>query len=121
MDSLLTETMGERRINLGPCKKHKMCVKVHKGDVFVKVGFLGERRLSPSKMLFKNNPYLRKIEKYHTIDEGLVVSFEMSTWTSNSDHRSSRYEHFCVRLSKMHGASELGRVHLPAFHVAYMW
>ena len=52
-----------------------MCVKAHKGEVFVKGGLLGERRLFPSKMLFKNSPYFGKTEKYHAIDDGLVVSF----------------------------------------------
>ena len=81
----------------------------------------GETRFSPLKMLFKNSPYFIKIEKYHSIENGLVVSFATNPSLKDSDHWSSRYDHFCEWGSKMHDASEVGRVHLIAFHVAYMW
>ena len=82
----------------------------------------GKHDFPPSKMLFKNSPYFRKTEKYHAIDNWLVVSFATtSPGLKNFDHGSSRYDHFCEWGSKMHGASEVGRVHLLAFHVAYMW
>ena len=81
----------------------------------------GKQNFSPSNMLFKNSLYFIKTEKYHAIDNGLVVSFTTSQGLKDSDHRSSRYDHFCEWWSKMHDASEVGRVHLLAFHVAYMW
>ena len=81
----------------------------------------GKQNFSPSNMLFKNSLYFIKTEKYHAIDDRLVVSFATSPGLKDSDLRSSRYDHFCEWGSKMHGASEVGRVHLQAFHVAYMW
>ena len=81
----------------------------------------GKQDFPPSKNLFKDSPYLQKIERCHVINVWLVVSFAMGPGLKDSGHGSSRYDHFCEWGSKMHGASEVGRVHLLAFHVAYMW